>query len=163
MKGISALIATVLLLAFTIAVAGIVSIFFTGFTKQTTGSVSGQGGALIACSGSAPTVDLVKYNSTNASSINVTYSNPGSIALASVSMYITLSNSTTFQPTLGSSTLAAYASASVTVSGPSSGIATGSGGAPVEVRVVGVCVTSSGNQTSSGSCLTGQSCMSAVS
>jgi flagellin-like protein len=36
MKGISPLIATVLLIAFTVAVAGMVSIWITGFTKTTT-------------------------------------------------------------------------------------------------------------------------------
>lgn len=159
MKGISPLISAVLLIAFTVAVAGIVSIFFTSFTKSTTGSVSSQGGALIACSGSQPTVDLVRYNSTNVSWIIVTYTNPGSVQLISVAAYITLTNATTFQvsTTLVSSTLNSYASGSFNVS---SGISSGSGGAPTEVRIVGVCSTTSGNQTVSGNCLTGQACMS---
>ncbi len=42
MKGISPLIATVLLIAFTVAVAGLVSLWVSNFTKQTTNIVTNQ-------------------------------------------------------------------------------------------------------------------------
>jgi len=151
MKGISALIATVLLLAFTIAVAGIISIFFTGFTKQTTGAVSGQGQNLIACSSSNPVIDKVYYPlSASGSSVNVTYSNPGLYNVTNITLYTAYPNGTTFsfggQIYLNPS----GTNSSVVVSGAPPAIA------PTEVRVVGFC---QGNQPVSGSCLTGQSCM----
>jgi flagellin-like protein len=155
MKGISPLIAAVLLIAFTVAIGGVVSLFFTSFTKQTTSGVSSQGQALISCTGSAPTVDLVRYGSSSFMLVNVTYTNPGSITLQNVVIYTTLSNSSTNTTYPSASTLAPLASASIALNM--------SGGVGVtEVRVVGVCVASTGNQTVSGACLSGQSCMMAV-
>jgi flagellin-like protein len=155
MKGISPLIAAVLLIAFTVAIGGIVSIFFTSFTKQTTSGVSSQGQALISCTGSAPTVDLVRYNSTLGNMVNITYTNPGAITLQNIVIYTTLSNSTTNTTVPSSPTLPPAASNSIALN-------LSGGGAPTEVRVVGVCSTSTGNQTVSGSCLTGQGCMIGV-
>lgn len=48
-KGISPLIAAVILIAFVIAVAGIVSGFFTGFFKQRQGEISQKGEAMVDC------------------------------------------------------------------------------------------------------------------
>jgi len=154
MKGISPLISAVLLIAFTVAVGGIVSIFMTGFTKTTTGAVSSGGQALITCGSSSPTVDQVRGNGTSGV-MNYTYTNPGSIALQNMVIYTTLSNASTISSSPSSATLGAMASASISVTLSGTGNAT-----PTEVRVVGVCVTSSGNQTVYGSCVTGQSCMS---
>jgi flagellin-like protein len=159
MKGISPLIAAVLLIAFTIAVGGIVSIFMTSFTKQTTGSVSSQGGALIACGSSAPTVDVVNaYKALG--NVSFTVSNPGSLPLYSIAAYVSLSNASTFTVnSLSGTTLAAYASNS-TVYAYCYNCAWAGNATITEVRVVGVCVTSAGqNQTVSGSCLAGQACM----
>lgn len=156
MKGISPLIAAVLLIAFTIAVGGIVSIFFTSLAKQTTSNVGSQGQALIACSGSSPTVDSAKYSTTAGawSNISTVYSNPGSNTLSSITVYVTLPNGTTFSGT--ASDLSALGTGSKIIDvAPSTT-------QPSEVRVVGTCVSSQGNQSVSGSCLSAQACMSGV-
>lgn len=49
-KGISPLIAAVILIAFVIAVAGIASTFFTGFVKEKKSQISQKGGKTIDCS-----------------------------------------------------------------------------------------------------------------
>ena len=157
MKGISPLIAAVLLIAFTVAVGGIVSLFFTSFTKQTTSGVSSQGQALIACGTSAPTVDLARQNTTSGN-VTIVYSNPGSLPLYNVVGYISLANASTFSISgvQGGAALAAFASNSTSFIGNVTFTTVS------EVRVVGVCVTSSGNLTVSGSCVSGQSCMSVI-
>ena len=48
-KGISPLIAAVILIAFVIAVAGIASTFFTGFTKETKADVESKAGTIVDC------------------------------------------------------------------------------------------------------------------
>jgi len=49
-KGISPLIAAVILIAFVIAVAGIASTFFTGFTKEQQAGVESKAGSIVDCS-----------------------------------------------------------------------------------------------------------------
>jgi flagellin-like protein len=154
MKGLSPFIAAVMLIAFTVAVGGIISIFLTGFFKSSTASVGSGGQALISCAGANPTVDLVKYTSAGTGTyVNVTFSNPGSLTIQSVSVQYILSNGTVF--TFPSGSLAASASnATSNLVGPTA--------APSEVRVIGTCVSTSGNQTVSGSCLSTGSCMTGV-
>jgi flagellin-like protein len=83
MKGISPMIATVLLIAFTIAVGGILSIWLTGYTRTTTEAVGGGTEAQIKCAASILSIKKV----TNATDENVTilaeYSS-GSESLTSV-------------------------------------------------------------------------------
>ena len=67
MKGISPMIATVLLIAFTVAVGGIVSIWLTGFTRTTTSSVSAGTESQTKCA--ATYLDLKVYSSTNRTTI----------------------------------------------------------------------------------------------
>ena len=50
MKGISPMLATVLLIAFTIAVGGIISVFFTNLTKTQTGETEKGSTAVVECS-----------------------------------------------------------------------------------------------------------------
>ena len=153
MKGLSPFIAAIMLIAFTVAVGGIISIFLTGFFKSSTGSVGSSGNALIACAGNAPTVDAVLGNKTSGV-FNITYTNPGSVSLVSMAGYLTKANATTVTLTLPSSTLAALSSQSLSVAAGGVDNST-----VTEVRVVGVCISSSGNSTLSGSCLTGSPCM----
>jgi len=156
MKGISPLIATVLLIAFTIAIAGIVSVFFTSFTKQTTGSVNSQGQNLVTCAGSAPTVDQVKYSLAGTGLTNVTYSNPGSYNLTNITIYTTLSNAVTYINSSGTLSGNFYLNP---LSSNSTTLLAVSGATPTEVRVVGYCQST---QAESGSCIVGQSCMVAA-
>jgi len=148
MKGISPLIAAVLLIAFTVAVGGIVSIFFTGFTKQTTGGVSSQGQNLVTCSASNPVVDKVYYPLTAGAYVNITVSNSGSYNITNMTTSISLPNGTTITRQTGH--LDPLQSNSSSFGGFTTGIQ------PLEVKVGGFCQDT---QPVSGSCLTGQSCM----
>jgi flagellin-like protein len=155
MKGISPLIAAVLLIAFTVAIGGIVSVFFTSFTKQTTGSVGSQGQQLITCSGAVPSVDKVSYGSGGTGVMNVTFSNPSIYNITNVSVYTTFGNGATFANGTASSgtwwlnPLGTNSTMVITIAGY---------GAPIQVMVSGMCGTSS----VSGVCLTGQTCMVGV-
>jgi len=68
-KGISPLIATVILIAFVIAVAGIVSTFFTGFTKEQKAGVESKAETIIDCSVATLELDndAVSVNTTDQS------------------------------------------------------------------------------------------------
>lgn len=155
MKGLSPFIATILLIAFTVAVGGIISIFLTGFFKSSVSSVGTQGNILIACSGASPTVDLVKYPLSGTGNVNATFSNPGSLLVTNVSVFVIMPNTSVFTTSAGNLTALA-SNASTTLVTPSGGVA------PAEVRVVGVCVSSQGTQSVSGSCLAGNPCMTGV-
>jgi flagellin-like protein len=64
-KGISPLIATVLLIAFTVAVAGIVSVWITTFTTTSTQSVSGHSETELVCVYAGVKLSDLKYCSSN--------------------------------------------------------------------------------------------------
>ena len=69
MKAISPMIAVVLLLAFTVAVGGILSVWFTSFTRTTTGGVESATVNQTRCAGCYISVDSVSTSS-------IIYSNP---------------------------------------------------------------------------------------
>ncbi len=75
MKAISPMVATVLLVAFTIGVGALVSIFATGLTTTSTGIASNQSEALSRCAGAWINVYSVQ-------SSTVLYSNPNSQTIA---------------------------------------------------------------------------------
>ena len=156
MKGISPLIAAVLLIAFTVAIGGIVSVFFTSFTKQTTGSVSSQGQQLITCSGASPSIDKVSYNLSLSGVMTITFSNPSIYQIVNVSVYTTFGNGSTITTGTGSSgswylnPLSTNSTQVVNIAGY---------GAPIQVMVSGMCGNTSSAQSVSGTCLTGQTCM----
>jgi len=83
MKGISAIIATVLLVAFTVAVAGILSIWSTTLTTTQTQTVSNQTGGVIACTPSL-VIDEAKIFTANAT---VTYHNAGSQPVVGIKVW----------------------------------------------------------------------------
>ncbi|MEM5829793.1 MAG: archaellin/type IV pilin N-terminal domain-containing protein [Candidatus Aenigmatarchaeota archaeon] len=58
-KAISPMIATILLIAFTVAVGGIISVWLTGYTRTTGAAVSGATEDQIKCSGTYPYVYYV--------------------------------------------------------------------------------------------------------
>jgi len=83
-KAISPLIAAVLLIAFTMAVAAILASWITGFSKSQTGYVGGKAENQIVCTYASLDADKgdVSYNfSTVPSTINVTVINSGSESL----------------------------------------------------------------------------------
>ena len=77
MKAISPLIAVVLLIAFTIGIGGLVSIFVTGLTKTSTGITSNQSESLTKCAGAW--INLYKVTNTT-----IFYTNPTSQTLTGI-------------------------------------------------------------------------------
>ncbi len=77
MKGISPMIATVLLIAFTVAVGGIVSLFLTGMTTTQTGLTEQTGINTTKCAGAS--IDIL-----DASSTKIIYANPSTQTISSI-------------------------------------------------------------------------------
>ena len=71
MKGISPLIAAVLLIGFTVAVGGIIGIWLTSLTKTQTSTVEDFGEKQAKCAGSTLTIKEAKYNMSS-TFVNVT-------------------------------------------------------------------------------------------
>ena len=91
MKGISPLIAAVLLIAFTVSIATIILGWFSSFTKGTTANISSQTQTAIGCSAADITVNHIycKYNTTtHNSTCNILVTNTGTKILTSVSAMI---------------------------------------------------------------------------
>lgn len=94
MKGISPLIATVLLIAFTIAVGGLISIWLTGFTQTTTQSVGNQAANQITCSNGGLTLSSLSYCG---GYLSGKITNVGTVSLGNLSMTVTFTNSSNTQ------------------------------------------------------------------
>jgi len=91
MKGISPLIATILLIAFTVAVAGLISTWLLGFTSQTTSTVSSQANIEVVCnSGAISLGDLSYCSSTGRLAGKI--SNTGTISLGNFSLIVLYNN-----------------------------------------------------------------------
>ncbi|MDY6771549.1 MAG: archaellin/type IV pilin N-terminal domain-containing protein [Candidatus Nanohaloarchaea archaeon] len=75
-KGISPLIAAVLLIAFTMAVAAILTAWVTTFTKQTTGQVGNKSQRLVACSFAGLSIYDAVYNQGN-NAVTIAVANTG--------------------------------------------------------------------------------------
>ena len=102
MKGISPMIATILLIAFTVAVGVTVSVWMTGYASTTGGSVSGATENQTACIGTYPRIVTVTDDT-------IIITNPGSEEITSLSCYT--SDGSSLTP--GSTTLSAGGSTSV--------------------------------------------------
>ena len=85
MKGISPLIASVLLIAFTVSVAMIVMGWFSGFTKTTTENISNSAVQGIDCSSASVDIDHIYITGTSAIII---LKNTGSVGLQATGMII---------------------------------------------------------------------------
>lgn len=88
-KGISPLIATVLLIAFTVGVAGIVSVWLTGFTKTSTESVEEQSTTQLTCVYGGVSLRNLKYANTN---ISGNIENTGQISLGKITIQVMYTN-----------------------------------------------------------------------
>lgn len=91
MKGLSPMIATILLIAFTVAVAGIMSVWISGFSTQTTQTVGDKASYEITCSYGAMTMQNLKYQEPRLSGI---VTNHGQIAIGNLTLSIIYSNAT---------------------------------------------------------------------
>lgn len=88
MKGISAIIATVLLVAFVVAIAGIVSVWSTTLTNTQTKTITNQSKGQAVCNPSI-IIDQVYVPSSGSSNfINVTYHNAGTQSISAVHVEI---------------------------------------------------------------------------
>ncbi len=97
MKGISPLIATVLLIAFTVGIGGIISVWVTGFTQTSSKIVSKQGENQLICANGAIDLTNLKYCNNNVSGL---VKNNGRIAVGNVTLYTVFNNGTLLQHSL---------------------------------------------------------------
>lgn len=100
MKGLSPLVATVLLIAFTVGVGGIISVWISGFTQTSSKIVSKEGENQIICSNGAIDLSNLKYCSNNMSGI---IKNNGRIDLGNITLQIIGTNSSQVSIALNSS------------------------------------------------------------
>jgi flagellin-like protein len=90
-KGISPLIASVLLIAFTVSVAMIVMGWFSGFVRTTTENVTGVSQQAVGCSTAVIDLDHVYVNAVNTSNVSMVIRNEGSVSLTINGMLINIS------------------------------------------------------------------------
>jgi flagellin-like protein len=93
MKGISPVIASVLLIAFTIAVATLYSGWITSFTKTTTEEVQEKSEKRVTCSYGGIAIDDVKYNKTTGN-LTAIIENTDIIDLGNIDIEIFYANAT---------------------------------------------------------------------
>jgi len=99
-KGLSPLIATLLLIAFTVGVGSLISVWITGFTQTQTKTVSDQASTDIICSYGGISLSNIQYCSNRVSG---KITNTGSITLGSLSLQILFTNSSNQKYSLCSS------------------------------------------------------------
>lgn len=90
-KGISPLVATVLLIAFTVAVAGIIATWLTGFTTTTTEIVGKRSETEVTCAYGSINLRSLKYSNTYLSGA---IENNGLITVGNISLIILYQNAT---------------------------------------------------------------------
>jgi flagellin-like protein len=93
MKGLSPLISAILLIAISLAVAGIFSGWFTNFVKTTSKSIEDQGSTKITCANAGIVLENVRYNSTSGNLIGY-IRNTDIVALGDIDIEIFLTNAT---------------------------------------------------------------------
>ena len=123
------MIAVVLLIAFTVAVGGVISIWMTGLTTTQTQTVTNQSAGQITCTPSL-TIDRVDSNTGVANYlINVTFSNPSQQTVSSINVTVIAANYTVF----------AIASGSLTTGTANQTSVGGFTSLPIQIRVSGTC------------------------
>jgi archaellum component FlaF (FlaF/FlaG flagellin family) len=93
LKGVSEMIAVVLIIAFTVAVGGILSVWILAFSRQQSATVGTEAQLSVFCSYARVAFSDVKYCSTT-SRISGNIKNTGSVLLGEVKMNIILTNGT---------------------------------------------------------------------
>jgi len=91
MKGVSPLIATVLLIAFTVAAAGIISSWLQGFTRSTTNTVTSQSQSELTCSYAGISLSSLKYSASDFS-LSGKVENTGKVGIGGIIMQIFFNN-----------------------------------------------------------------------
>jgi flagellin-like protein len=150
MKGISPMLATVLLIAFTIAVGGIISLFFTRLTTTQTGEAEKSATGIAECANAY--IDVLDVNTTNTTALTILIHNPSRNIIYATGAFddIGASNTTAtqFQEAIASGSVARLSMINV----PS--------GSATKVTIIGKCLNSAGTQNSSisGICTKGAAC-----
>jgi flagellin-like protein len=93
-KGISPIVATVLLIAFTVSVAGILSVWLTGFTQTTTETVSKKSSTELTCAYGGMSLSSLRFSSA-AGRISANIENSGQISIGSISFQVFYRNGST--------------------------------------------------------------------
>jgi flagellin-like protein len=93
MRGVSPLVATVLLIAFTVMVAGIISIWLSGFTKTSVSTIGSEAEQQIACIHASLSLRDVKY-STSSGSLFGSIENTGVVNIGNISLHVIYANAT---------------------------------------------------------------------
>ncbi len=101
MKGISPMVATVLLVAFTIGIGGLISVWLSDFTQQSSKTVSKEGQNQIICSNGAVDLSSLKYCSTT-NNISGIIKNNGRITLGNITIQTVFKNGTLVSHALNS-------------------------------------------------------------
>jgi flagellin-like protein len=94
MKGLSPLIASVILIAIAITIAGIFSGWFTDFIKAIASMVQGREGSRVECSYGGIALDDLEYNTTS-KYLSGYIENTGIITLGDIELVILYDNATT--------------------------------------------------------------------
>ena len=136
MKAISPMIAVVLLIAFTIGVGGLVSIFVTGLTTTSTGITSNQSEALTKCAGAWINVQSVQNT-------RVIFSNPNTETITGINVVASGGNVTPSAGSLAPGATRSFSGAGWAIDGNTS------------VTVRGLCQTL---VTVEGKCTNAQDC-----
>lgn len=89
MKGISPLVATVLLIGITVGIAGIIGYWISSFTQTSTKITAAQGELQILCSNAAVDLSSLKYCNNNISGI---IKNNGRITIGNITLQVVFSN-----------------------------------------------------------------------
>jgi len=93
MKAISPLVASVLLIAITVAVSGLVGLWFTSFTRTSTGTVSREAEMQIACNSASMSFSNVCYDS-QSKQLKGYITNTGIVNLGNISLQLIYDNTT---------------------------------------------------------------------
>jgi flagellin-like protein len=93
MKGISPLVATVLLIAFTVSIAGIISAWLTSFARTTTSTVSEESERQLLCLHASLSLRSATYSSSSNSLIGV-LENSGEVPIGNISLQIIYNDAT---------------------------------------------------------------------
>ena len=100
MKAISSMIATILLIAFTVAVGGILSVWFTGLATTQTAGIENTTSGVIKCVGGLLVEEAkIPASTSSISIVNVTYTNSAQYGV--VGIYVEIVNDTALVSTLG--------------------------------------------------------------
>jgi flagellin-like protein len=155
MKGISPFVAAILLIALTVAVGGLLAVWFSTVTSSQTQTVSASAGQLAKCASSSLTINEVRYSSDGTSSlVNVTTSSAGSQSLKNITISISGGGAT-------SNSIRYYNASGEEL--PPGGVISASidttGGALVPPEIVSVSGICQGQYAISTSCKSGESCM----